>query len=362
MLPKGRQRGGKSMDIRSIAPARWAAFLGTVAFLAVAPQVAFAQSAAGPEAKAVAVATTADPQVGGPWVIAREKGLLAAEGLSEGQIQIFPSGPAAFPVFASGGVQGMTSSEQAMLTQAAGGVPLKLVGVYSDLTGVHGMVGSAAIKSAKDLEGRSVGLQKGSTAEWYTRNLCKTFGCDITKVKILNMPPPEAVTALATGNIDAFAAWQPFLNRALEAGKDKGAHWVHYSNVSYLAGAEGPRKIHNAYGVLYFNPAFLEKNPRTVEAVLRALDKAINFIRTNKTEAVKILGAEFKQSDADMDKLVSSIKYELAISNDLVKDVQGAVDLLLGEKLIKEPIDVAKAVIAEAPLKNIKPAAMTFTR
>ena len=349
------------MEIRTYARAHWVALLGTVAFLAIGQQPAFAQGA-GPETKAVIIASTVDPQNGGPWIVARERGLFAAEGLSEGQIQLFPSGPAAFPAFASGALQGMTTSEQAMLTLAAGGVPLKLVAVFSDLTGVHGMVGSAEIKSAKDLEGRSIGLQKGSSAEWYTRNLCKVFGCDISKVKILNMPPPEAVTALATGAIDAFAAWQPFLNRALEAGKDKGAHWVHYSNVSYLAGAEGPKKIHNSYGVLYFAPAFLEKNPRTVEAVLRALDKSINFIKTNKAEAVKILATELKQSEPDMDKLVTSIKYELAISNDLVKDIQGAADILLGEKLIKEPMDVAKAVIAEAPLKNVKPAAMTFTR
>jgi ABC-type nitrate/sulfonate/bicarbonate transport system substrate-binding protein len=313
-----------------------------------------------PEVTALAIGTTADPQIGGPWVVARDKGFFAQEGLTQAEVKIFPSGPATFPAFVSGDLKGNSHAEQPMITQAAGGVRLKLVGVYADITGVHGMLGSARIKAARDLEGRMVGLQKASTMEWYTKNFCKVFGCDISKVKVLNLPPAEGVTALATGNIDAFAIWQPFFNRALDAGKDKGVHPLHYKNTSFLVGAEGPKKIHTAYGIFYVSPAFLEKNPRTVEALLRVLDRAVGFINTSRAEAVKILAKEFKQREPEMEDIVGAIKYSLEISDERVKDLQAMADLLLAEKLIRERVDVPKSLLETAPLKKVKPEAVTY--
>jgi len=319
-----------------------------------------ASRAGGPEVTALAVGTTADPQVGGPWVIAREKGFFAQEGLTQAEVKIFPSGPATFPAFVSGDLKGNSHAEQPMLTQAAGGVRLKLVAVYSDITGVHGMLGSARVTTAKDLEGKLVGLQKASTMEWYTRNFCKVFGCDISKVKVVNLPPAEGVTALVNGSIDGYAVWQPFFNRALEAGKDKGLHPLHYNNTSFLVGAEGPKKIHTAYSIFYVSPAFIEKNPRAVDALLRVLDKAVTFLNTNRAEAVRILAAEFKQRDADMDAVVGAIKYSLAINDERVRDIQAMADLLLAEKLIKERVDFAKTLLDTAPLKRVKPEAVTY--
>ena len=336
--------------------------LGTVVVLAAQPQPAAPQPAGAPEVTAVAIGVTADPQIGGPWVLAREKGFFAAEGLTRGEVKIFPSGPASFPAFVAGQLQGNNSSEQAMLTQAAGGVQLKAVAVYSDLTGVHGMLGSARVKTAKDLEGKAVGLQKGSSAEWYTRNFCQAFGCDISKVRVLNMPPAEGVTALINGNIDAYSAWQPFLNRALEAGKDKGVHYVHYNNTSFVVGAEGPRKIHTSYGVFYVPTEFLNKNPRTVEALVRVLDRAVAFTNANKAEASKILAAEFKQSEAAMEDQVKNVKYGVLINDERLKDIQAVADLLLAEKLIKEKVDFAKTLLESAPLKRVRPDAVTAGR
>ncbi|MBI2321270.1 MAG: ABC transporter substrate-binding protein [Chloroflexi bacterium] len=315
--------------------------------------------AAGPEVTALAVGTTADPQVGGPWIIAREKGFFAQEGLTQAEVKVFPSGPATFPAFVSGDLKGNTHAEQPMITQAAGGVKLKLVGVYADITGVHGMVGSARVKTAKDLEGKKVALQKASTMDWYTKNFCKTFACDISKVEVVNMPPAEGVTALVNGNVDGFAIWQPFFSRALQAGKDKGLHPLHYNNTSFLVGAEGPRKIHTAYSILYVAPEFLEKNPRTVDAILRALDKAVTFINNNQAETVKIFAKEYKQPEDEMDGIVRAIRYGLALNEERVKDIEGMVDLLLTEKLIKEKVEIRKDILDTAPLKRVKPEAVT---
>jgi ABC-type nitrate/sulfonate/bicarbonate transport system substrate-binding protein len=114
------------------------------------------------------------------------------------------------------------------------------------------------------------------------------------------MPLAEGVTALVNGNIDAHSSWQPFLNRALDAGKDKDIHYLHYNNTSFVVGAEGPRKIETSYGVFYVSTAFLSKNPRTIEALLRVLERQVAFMNANKAEASRTLATEFNQGEAAM--------------------------------------------------------------
>src|SRR5262249_47283966 len=164
------------------------------------------------------------------------------------------------------------------------------------------------------------------------------------------------------GNIDAYSSWQPFLNRALDAGKDKGIHYLHYNNTSFVVGAEGPRKIETSYGVFYVSTSFLSKNPRTVDALLRVLDRGVSFIHANRAEASKILAAEFKQTEAAMEDQVNAVKYGLLINDERVKDIQSVADLLLAEKLIKEKVDFSKTLLESAPLKRVRSDAVTVER
>jgi NitT/TauT family transport system substrate-binding protein len=315
-----------------------------------------------PEVKSLTVMATSDVQIGGPWVVARDKGFFTQEGFTQVEVKLFSAAPAAFPAFASGQIQVMNHAEQPMLTLVAADVPLKVVGIYSDMTGLHGMLANSKIKVAKDLEGKNVGVQKGSPMEWYTRNFCKVYGCDVTKVNWVNMPAPEGVAALANGSVDAYAGWQPFIGRALEAGKDKGLHLLHYNNNSLMPGSEGPRRIHSSYAMLYTSSSFLEKNPRTVEALLRVLEKSIAFIKSNRSEAARILAAEYKLSEPIAASYIDAVKFGITINDAVVKDFQTTADLLYAEKLIKKPVDFAKTALDTAPLKRVDPAAVTYGR
>jgi ABC-type nitrate/sulfonate/bicarbonate transport system substrate-binding protein len=348
-----------SMNLR---PSMWLRLFAASALLFSAAQAESnpPTNAAAPELKTLSVMATTDVQIGGPWIVAREKGLFAQEGFTKIDLKLFSAAPAAFPAFTSGDLQVMNHGEQPMLTLVAADIPLKVVGFYSDMTGLHGMLANGKIMTAKDLEGKNVGVQKGSPMEWYTRNFCKVFGCDISKVNLLNMPAPEGVSALVNGSIDAYAGWQPYIGRVLEAGKDKGIHLLHYNNTSRMPGSEGPKKIHSAITVIYVSRGFLEKNPRTVEALLRVLDRSIHFIHINRAEAAAILASEFKISDAVAAEQLDAVKYRLSIDEGTVKDIQATADLLFNEKLIKKPVDFVKTALDTEPLRRVDPNAVTY--
>jgi ABC-type nitrate/sulfonate/bicarbonate transport system substrate-binding protein len=85
--------------------------------------------------------------------------------------------------------------------------------------------------------------------------------------------------------------------------------------------------------VFYVSTAYLSKNPRTVEALLRLLDRGVAFINANKAEASRILATEFKQTEAAMEDQVSAVKYGLMINDERVKEIQAMADLLLGREI-----------------------------
>lgn len=332
----------------------------TCAALTAAMFFAAAQAAGAPQDKDVTVMTTSDVQIGGPWIVARDKGYFAQEGFTQAKVKLVSAIPVAFPAFASGQVHIMTSAEQPMITLVAANLPLKVVGIYSDMTGLHGMIADSKIKVAKDLDGKTVGVQKGSPMEWYAKNFCKVYGCDINKVNLVNMSAPEGVSALVNGSIDAYAGWQPFIDRALEAGKAQGLHMLHYNNTSFMKGSEGPRKIHTAYAIIYVDTPYLEKNPNTVEALLRILDKSIKFIKENHTEAAKMMADEYKLSEATAGRYIDGVKFFLTINNQIVNEFQGTADTLWNAKLIKKPVDFAKTALDVGPLKSVLPADVTY--
>ena len=135
---------------------------------------------------------------------------------------------------------------------------------------------------------------------------------------------------------------------------------LHYNNTSFMKGSEGHRKLHTSYAIVYVDTTFLEKNPKTVEALLRVLDKSVKFIKTNRDEAAQMMAREYKLREADAASYIDGVKFFLTINNKIVKEFQGTADTLWHEKLIKQPVDFAKTALDVDPLKSVLPGDVTY--
>jgi len=314
-----------------------------------------------PEVKSLTLITTSDVQIGGPWFVAHAKGFFTQEGFTDVTVEPVSAIPTIYPKFVTGAVQIYTSAEPPTLTLVGGGVPVKVVAIYSDMTGLHGLLASARVRTAKDLEDKKVGLQKGSPMEILLRNFCRTYGCDISKIEVLNMPAPESAAALVNGSVDAVVSWQPFLGQAMAAGKDKGLHFLFYDKTSFLPGTEGEhRKLHVAWAIVDVAPDFLDKNPKTIDALLRVLQKSLAFIKSNPDESAKIMAAALKLPEATARDYMNTVDYGLRIDGARVKEIQTLADDLAENKLIKSPVNFSKTVLDTAPLKRVEPSAVEY--
>ena len=82
-----------------------------------------------------------------------------------------------------------------------------------------------------------------------------------------------------TGDIEAGSIWQPYRYNVQKAMGDKVIQF-------------NEKEIYKAYAIIAVRKEFAEKHGDIIRGFLRALIKAENFIRTNKSEAISILAKE----------------------------------------------------------------------
>jgi sulfonate transport system substrate-binding protein len=76
---------------------------------------------------------------------------------------------------------------------------------------------NSPIHSIADLPGHSVAVNRGGTGEYLLMRALETHGIDPATVHRVYLGPADAAPAFASGAVDAWIAWDPFLTIALDA-------------------------------------------------------------------------------------------------------------------------------------------------
>ena len=130
------------------------------------------------------------------------------------------------------------------------------------------------LNSAKDLEGKTIGIPSGADVMIAINNMAAELGVDAKKIKYVNLAPSDAIAALQKGDIDAMACWEPFITKAIQGG----GHFLFSGTKSDLPDKKGDVKWMSVHTTIQVTDDFLKKNPETIKAVLRALKKATDYI------------------------------------------------------------------------------------
>ncbi|MBR7971981.1 ABC transporter substrate-binding protein [Burkholderia vietnamiensis] len=103
----------------------------------------------------------------------------------------------------------------------ASGARLKVIGANrSDPYGTAVLVRpDAALKDAADLKGKRIGTTRGSIGHFVTLKALDAAGLPPDAVSFRFLPPADTMLALATGSIDAWAAWEPYTALAETSGR-----------------------------------------------------------------------------------------------------------------------------------------------
>jgi len=295
-----------------------------------------------------------DPQMSAQFAVADQLGYFKQEGLKV-NIRWYIAGTDLPSMWGAGNVNLGTATATMVVPIAASGQAIYNVAPQSDIGGVQQVVlgkkGQEIVKSPKDFEKLKVGMPKGASVTMAIQNFAKANGVDFTKIQFVNLAPPDAITALAKGDIDAMAAWAPWTFRAV---KEAGGKVYFTGSKSSIPGKEGPVDWLQVHAGVIASGKMLKENPNTLKAIVRATRKATETINRDREAAVEIVAREMK-IDKDLAREIMAYNvYTMEMNANIVKGMGDFVDFLYSLDRIKQKFP-AEQVFYTKILEDVDP-------
>ena len=219
-----------------------------------------------------------------PIYLGVKKGFFKQEKLTI-KPQVFQSGAEVTTGVVSGDLNLGFSATEPLIVAKSKGIPVQVVaqGVQAapSLSAAWDGVmvkGDSPIRSAKDLEGKTVAVNglKGMN-ELCLRAVLTRKGVDASKVKFIEVGFPEMAGTLEAGRVDALTAVEPFVSQAKAAGARQIG--------SFFAGLQTKLTV-----ATYFSTTkYLEQNGDVAKRFTRAINKSLVYAHGHPDEVRKII-------------------------------------------------------------------------
>jgi NitT/TauT family transport system substrate-binding protein len=277
-----------------------------------------------------------DPQMSTQFAVADQMGYFKAEGL-----KITPrwyiAGTDLPSMWGAGNIHLGTATASMIIPIAASGGAIYSIAPQSDIGGaqqiVLGKKGQEIVRAPKDFEKLKVGMPKGASVTMAIQNMARDTGVDFTKIQFVNLAPPDSVTALAKGDIDAMAGWAPWVFNAV---KQAGGKVYFTGNKSFIPGKEGPVDWIHVHAGVIASGKMVKDNPNTLKAVLRALVKATDTVNTQREAVVKIVAKEMKMDEGLARDIMALNVYSMEQTDKHARGMGEFIDFLHSLDRIKQ--------------------------
>ena len=242
-------------------------------------------------------------------VVALENGYFEEEGVKV-ELFTFGGGPAEIEAYTAGELDIIETGDLPFLNGISNGLDLHVIGTYSNSTKVNGLVATidSGIKDYQDLKGKRLAVPFGTNIQALLYQYLELGGLTPEDAEILNLSNPDAVNALASGDIDAAVLWNPHLGKAAAL-----ENTVLISNTDEIRTFVCP---------ISTSQQFIDEHHDTVGKTLRALNKASEFSKTNPEEAAQIVNDYYGLDSVD------SILSELGLTDNSVPLTEEKIDAL----------------------------------
>ncbi|MGB0153786.1 MAG: ABC transporter substrate-binding protein [Verrucomicrobiales bacterium] len=188
---------------------------------------------------------------------------------------------ASMDAYAAGQLDGVGMTNGDALVTGATGKPSVGILITDYSNGNDMIVAKPGIESLKDLYGKKIGLEEGFVTHLLFLKGIEMNNLDASQITIVNTPTNETPQVLASGAVDAIAAWQPSSGEALKLVS---------GSKPIFTSADAPGII---YDIIYADPESVEKRRDDWKKVIKVWYRVVDFIRDedNLDEALEILSS-----------------------------------------------------------------------
>nr|WP_279615839.1 aliphatic sulfonate ABC transporter substrate-binding protein [Pseudomonas flavescens] len=268
-------------------------------------------------------------------VLAKEHGLLEQR-FADTKVQWieFPAGPQMLEALNIGSLDiGATGDIPPLFAQAAGADLLYIAAEPPKPRAEAILVAKdSPIHSVKQLKGRKVALQKGSSAHNLLLRALRREGLSFADIQPTYLAPADARAAFERGSVDAWAIWDPFYSAIELQGK--------------------ARLLANGEDLGLLGPFFLaarpyaQANPAFIAKLLDELGRAEALTRDDKVASIRLLSRFMGLPEAVIERTFSHrpASPPIALSDEIIAAQQRTADLFLENRLLPKRVDVKSAV------------------
>lgn len=260
-----------------------------------------------PEPLSIAVS---DPFGAGLVRIAAVQNYFVAEGLSV-TLQQHTSGRSALNAALDRKSDMATVGDMPVMLAVSRKQPLSVIATISTSVDSEGILArrDRGIAAAADLRGKTIGVPFGTDAQFLLNVILASSGIAPGEVKLGNFKPEELEAALASGQVDAIAVWDPWLSKSV-------------MNVGAAGLAFYPDKGYSFRFHLAGRSEFVRNHPRTMQKLLRALLRAQRFLEEQTPAARAILMEDARLDPSLFDNVFSNYSLRLILSQGLLTTLE----------------------------------------
>jgi sulfonate transport system substrate-binding protein len=238
----------------------------------------------------------------------------------------FISGPPENESFAAGQQDIGFAGDTPVIILRSAGVKIHIVGVASVGPKTIALVAArnSGIKTLADLKGKRIGVTKGSIAHDLLYSLLQKANLKIDDIKVVHLQPADLINAFNHGDIDAGAAWEPFLGKLEENG-------------TRIADGTG---LKQGLRPIFVRDEFASANPELVAKLLKAYQRGYEFAKAHPQEAAQLVAPEVRLPPEQIFKVISNFNYNPIIRPECVSDLKRTEAFLRNHNLSRSRVDI----------------------
>lgn len=275
-----------------------------------------------------------------PVDIARQHGELIKKMKAKGYQVVFKEfsdGAALMTALKSGAIDYARVGDTPPVTAKAAGTDIALIAAGATKEYGSGiLVGkNSQITNLKQLKGKTIAYQKGTTAQYLIIQALKKAGLSTNDVKLVNMDQSSASVAFAKGSVDAWVTWDPY---TATAQVNQGAKLLTNGtglakNRDFLISTQNYAKTHIALSKL----------------LTTYINDDMTWANNHHTQLIAMLSKTLKLSDAVIQKMVERRTYAMALvkaDSSIVDEENQIANTFYQEGVVTEKVDMKTTLVS----------------
>lgn len=161
------------------------------------------------------------------------------------------------------------------------------------------------INSIADLKGKKIAYLPATTSHIYLERFLSKNNIPFNKIKAVSLLPAAMIPALIKGDVDAISIWQPFIYNAQQQLGDK-------------AGEFSDKEAYTSYALLASKSANVSKYTTEYQAILKALIKAEDFVKSQPKEAISLLAKAIPLDEKTLTVIWDKYKLQVGLTKGIL--------------------------------------------